>query len=49
MKLTLTKDTLAELTPAELAAVAGGVITTGYYLTLPVQNCLRELTTTGAP
>jgi hypothetical protein len=49
VKLTLSKDTLAELTPAELAAVAGGVITTGYYLTLPVQNCLRELTTTGAP
>jgi hypothetical protein len=39
MRLTLRKDTLADLTPDELLSVVGGVTTTGYYPTIPIQGC----------
>lgn len=40
--LALSKDTLAELTSDDLAAVAGGVTLTGYYPTLPLADCLTN-------
>jgi hypothetical protein len=42
-RLALAKETLAELTPAELGAVVGaGTILTGVYPTLPYRACLSE-------
>lgn len=38
--LHLTKDTLSELAPEELANVVGAQMLTGLYPTLPVDNCL---------
>ena len=52
-KLALAKETLSELSPEELSAVAGGEITTllipswqecpltGAYPTLPVRDCIK--------
>lgn len=47
--LRLTKETLAELSASELAAVAGGAIPTeqcltGIYPTLPVAGCIEDVT-----
>jgi hypothetical protein len=51
--LNLTKETLAELTTADLSSVAGGatmpcawetkICLTGVYPTLPVQTCLCDI------
>lgn len=51
-RLTLRKETLAELSASELASVVGGEVPTinrcddlltGMYPTLPVMVCLKEL------
>jgi hypothetical protein len=42
-RLALAKETLAELSPAELGAVVGAATTlTGVYPTLPYRACLSE-------
>lgn len=40
-RLTLTRETLTELTTDELTAVAGGVPATGNGLTCPVKTCTQ--------
>lgn len=41
-RLRLGRETLAELTSDDLAAIAGGVTLTGYYPTLPVTDCFTN-------